>query len=87
MFVLSLNEDNRILYATYPEFAPEDATIVEALPDGDISDYRYVNGEFVYDPLPKSEEIDSTPTPQDDTDSMLVDHEYRLVMLELGLTE
>lgn len=27
------------------------------------------------------------PTPQDDTDAMLVDHEYRLTMLELGLTE
>lgn len=27
------------------------------------------------------------PSAQDDTDSMLVDHEYRLTMLELGLTE
>ena len=26
-------------------------------------------------------------TAQDDTDAMLVDHEYRLTMLELGLTE
>lgn len=28
-----------------------------------------------------------TPTAQDDTDAMLVDHEYRLTFLELGLTE
>ena len=27
------------------------------------------------------------PTPQDDTDSMLVDLEYRMTMLELGITE
>lgn len=27
------------------------------------------------------------PTAQDDTDAMLVDHEYRLTILELGLTE
>lgn len=27
------------------------------------------------------------PTPQDDTDAMLVDHEYRLTLLELGITE
>lgn len=27
------------------------------------------------------------PTPQDDTDAMLVDHEYRLTLLELGLNE
>lgn len=27
------------------------------------------------------------PTPQDDTDAMLIDHEYRLTMLELGVNE
>ena len=27
------------------------------------------------------------PTPQDDTDAMLVDLEYRLTLLELGITE
>lgn len=27
------------------------------------------------------------PTAQDDTDALLVDHEYRLALLELGLTE
>ena len=27
------------------------------------------------------------PSAQDDTDAMMVDHEYRLTMLELGLTE
>lgn len=32
-------------------------------------------------------EIGFTNTPQDDTDAMLVDHEYRLTLLELGLTE
>lgn len=28
-----------------------------------------------------------SPSAQDDIDSMLVDHEYRLTMLELGLSE
>lgn len=27
------------------------------------------------------------PSAQDDTDSMLVDHEYRITLLELGITE
>ena len=27
------------------------------------------------------------PTAQDDTDAMMVDHEYRLTLLELGMTE
>lgn len=38
-----------------------------------------VTGEF--------DEIFVEPTAQDDTDAMLVDHEYRLTLLELGLTE
>lgn len=32
-------------------------------------------------------EPDPEPTAQDDTDAMLVDHEFRLTLLELGLTE
>ena len=27
------------------------------------------------------------PSTQDDTDAMLIDHEYRLTLLELGITE
>lgn len=29
---------------------------VEALPDGNLYDYLYVNGEFVYSPIEKEEE-------------------------------
>lgn len=29
----------------------------------------------------------SKPTAQDDMDSMLIDHEYRITLLELGVTE
>lgn len=32
-------------------------------------------------------EVVPVPTAQDDTDAMLVDHEYRLTLLELGVTE
>lgn len=32
-------------------------------------------------------EIETEPTEEDDTASMLIDHEYRLTLLELGLTE
>lgn len=33
------------------------------------------------------QEADEEPSAQDDTDAMLVDHEYRITLLELGLTE
>lgn len=53
MYALNLAKDGRILSATYPQYAPEDAVTVDVLPEGDVSDYRYVDGKFVYDPLPK----------------------------------
>lgn len=50
-FALNLGEDGRILSATYAQYAPATAVLVEALPDGDIADYRYENGAYVYAPL------------------------------------
>lgn len=85
-YALNIAEDGRVLSATYPQFAPADAVQVDALPDGDISEYRYIDGEFIHDPLPKPE-ADNTPTEAEDTAAMLIDHEYRLTLLELGITE
>ena len=85
-YALNLAEDNRILSATYEEYATENTPLVDELPEGDIYEYLYVNGEYIHDPLPEPE-IELLPTPQEDTDAMLIDHEYRLTMLELGITE
>lgn len=62
-YALNLAEDKRILSATYPMFAPTDAVIVDALPEGDISDYLYVDGQYVYDPLPEP----PAPAPTEDS--------------------
>ena len=44
-------------------------------------DKAYVdNGEWEYDEL-------TIPSEDQDTASMLIDHEYRLTLLELGITE
>ena len=37
--------------------------------------------------LPEPAPVEDESSPQDDTDAMLIDHEYRLTLLELGLTE
>ena len=37
--------------------------------------------------LPEANENETEPTETEDTAAMLVDHEYRLTLLELGLTE
>ena len=63
-YALSLADDNRVLSVTYPQFTSGDAVTVDELPQGDISDYRYIDGEFVYDPLP-IEEVSEAPTQLD----------------------
>ena len=65
MYALKLAEDLRIEYATYPQYASADAVIVDTLPEGNLPDYRYVDGEYVYDPLPVPEEPEPTPTPEE----------------------
>lgn len=73
MYALNLGADGRILSATYPKYAPADAVVMESLPDGNLPDYRYVDGEYVYDPLPVVEDNDE-PTAND--------YEARIAALE-----
>lgn len=56
MIALNLSADNRILSACVVLPAtPADLPRVDTLPEGDVNDYLFINGEFVYDPLPKSD--------------------------------
>ncbi len=71
-----------------PNFLPKGLTTPRG---GHI--YAYINGEVV-ERSPEeiaAEEDAANPidnyNPQDDTDAMLVDLEYRLTLLELGITE
>lgn len=63
-YALNLAEDGRILSATYEEFAPADAPLVDELPEGNIADYRYVDGAYVHDPIPV-EPVVEVPTQLD----------------------
>ncbi|MBQ5658678.1 MAG: hypothetical protein IIV02_04010 [Peptococcaceae bacterium] len=61
-YALNLADDKRILSATYEEYATADMPIVETLPEGNISDYLYVDGEYIYEPLPEPEPVEPEPT-------------------------
>lgn len=54
-YALTIAEDSRILSATFEKFAPVGAVLVDNLPEGNIADYRYYDGTFLYDPLPVPE--------------------------------
>lgn len=69
MYALNLDTDNRILSATFEEYATADMPKVDTLPEGNIKDYKYVDGGYVYDPLP--EPIPTEPTADDVLDVLL----------------
>lgn len=63
-YALNLAEDGRILSATYPQYAPPTAPIVDSLPEGELYDHLYLNEKFIYDPLPKPDAVEM-PTTED----------------------
>lgn len=81
-YALNLADDGRILSATYAEFAPADAVLVEELPEGSVVDYRYVDGEYVYDPIPVPE-VEKVPTDAE----RIAELEEALAMLLNGVVE
>lgn len=64
-YALQLTEDGRISYATPPRFASKTAVFVENLPEGDIQDYLYINGEYVYSPIPKPPKQEPEPSAEE----------------------
>ena len=61
-YALNLGDDGRILSATFERFAPTGAVIVAELPQGDITEYRFVDGGYVHEPLPPAPETPKEPT-------------------------
>lgn len=62
---LCLYEDNRIhsAWKVLPNGNYDGMPIVETLPDGDISEYRYIDGQYIHDPLPKPEPVEPVEEP------------------------
>ncbi|MEG0271292.1 MAG: hypothetical protein RR821_13685 [Clostridia bacterium] len=48
------------------------------------ADYKVLGGVLVLEPLPA---VAVPPTPIDDLTAITVDHEYRLIMMEMGVAK
>lgn len=74
----------KIVETPYPELAEGEEKYY-------VSSYQEQNGKIVKvwaETAPPVEEMpEDNVTMQDDTDAMLIDHEYRLTLLELGVIE
>lgn len=92
-YALNLTEDNRILSAwvVLPNGNYDGMPIVAELPEGDITDYLYIDGEYVYDPLPAPETPEVTePTLEDRVDTLeesSAEMSEALDMILSGVTE
>lgn len=73
MYAIKLAEDNRILHiCTVLKVGNYDGMpIVDTLPEGDVTEYKYINGEYVHDPLPKEAEAEPEPTAEELLNAML----------------
>lgn len=81
-YALYLAEDGRVLSATFEQYAQKDALLTESLPEGDISDYRYADGVFIHDPLPRQNQDE--PTQLDRFEAQLI---YTAMMTDTLLEE
>ena len=70
-YALNLAEDGRILSATYEEFAPADAVLVDELPEGNIADHRSADGAYVHEPIP-AEPVEEKPSQLDMIEAQVV---------------
>lgn len=70
MYSLNLVEDGRILSACVCFEGRVYENIANTLPDGDITDYKYIDGEFIYEPLPEPIQPQE-PTIDDIIDTLL----------------
>ena len=70
-YALNLAEDGRVLSTTYPQYAPEEAIKVDNLPEENIYEYRYVNGEFIHDPI-SVEFVEEKPSQLDILEAQII---------------
>lgn len=63
MYALKLAEDGRILAIMSQRYQSEQTPLVEDYPqeikDGYSHDYRYVDGDWIYDPIPRQKDADN----------------------------
>ena len=67
MFALCLENDRILAAVVALPCTPPSMPRVDALPEGDINDWLFVDNKFVYDPLPRPE----PPTPEPTADEIL----------------
>lgn len=64
-YSINLSDDGRVLSATFEKYAPAGSVLVDELPEGNLPDYIWQDGAFVYDPLPEPDPVPEEPSQLD----------------------
>lgn len=90
-YALLIGEYGRILSVTFAKYATSGGyVLVSELPEGNVADYRYVEGDYIYDPIPKEEVEEQGATLEDrvaDLEADSTDMKEALEMILSGVTE
>ena len=71
MYSLNLAEDGRILSVCECIAGWEYENVVESFPEGNVVEYRYVDGMYIHDPEPETEQEATEPTADELLDILL----------------
>ena len=77
------SETNAVLSATYEQFAWEGCVIVDHLPEGDITDYDYIDGDYVLNEERKAER----EAAEEAVESEATEADYLAALERFGVTD
>ena len=66
---------------------PDELTVPSTFPFVSVEVEAGVVVSMLAGTVPETPDVPEVPSASDDVDAMIVDHEYRLTLLELGVTE
>lgn len=84
-YAIHLDEEKRIDGFTYEQRADDSYIIVNTLPDGDPTDYKYINGKYVYDPEQKPDPPEPQPTLEERMDAAESSIDYLAMMTDIEI--
>lgn len=54
-YAVNIDDEKRVQRITYEKYKDAESIVTDTIPEGNASDYKYIDGSYVYDPLPKPE--------------------------------
>ena len=67
IYAIQTDRTNRINRWEFTKYVPSEQLdqfiLVDTLPEGNLPDYLYIDGEYVFDPLPRPEPVEPEAEP------------------------